>query len=110
MNEYVDHVPDKWVVVKINGSHPHYRVFASWYGGYLGSDSWRLNSGITSLKEEENYYLFSGSSGSVYKCHKNQWGTNGYGGSVLGNLIKNRPELAMEILPEETNLFTLEWT
>ena len=76
----------------------------------MGSDSWKLNSGITSLKEEGDYYLFSGSSGSLYKCHKNSWGTSGYGGSVLDNIINNRPELAIEILPEETDLSKLEWS
>ena len=105
-----DYTPDKWLVVKINGDRPHYRVFANWYGGYLGSDSWRFNSGIDSLTMEGDYYLFSGSSGSLYRCHKNCWGTNSYGRRVLEDFIHRQPELAIEILPEETDLFTLEWT
>lgn len=71
--------PDNWMLVKITGKDPHYRVFGSWYGGYLGSDSWRMNSGITSMSEEDNYYLFSGSSGSVYSCHKDTYGASSYG-------------------------------
>jgi hypothetical protein len=55
------HNPDKWVIIKITGKDPHYRVFCSWYGGYGGSDSWRMNSGITKLIEEDDYYLFIGS-------------------------------------------------
>jgi hypothetical protein len=60
-----DYNPDKWLVVKITGKDtpPIYKVFACWYGGYLGSDSWKLNSGITKVTEEDGYFFFEGSSG-----------------------------------------------
>ena len=37
-----DYTPDKWVVVKITSDKnpPIHKVFACWYGGYAGSDSW----------------------------------------------------------------------
>lgn len=66
--------PEEWAIVKLGGPSPHYRVFGSWRGGYLSGDSWRMNSGITSVKLDGNYYLFKGHSGSVYKCHKNTYG------------------------------------
>jgi len=104
MSEYC---PDKWVVVKISGaeSNPVYKVFACWYGGYLGSDSWKLNSGITMATFEGNIYSFEGSSGSVYECHKDSYGTNGYGQGVLSNLIAHagQKDVIIEVLPEETN-------
>jgi hypothetical protein len=74
--------PDTWMIIKIAGKDPHYRVFGSWYGGYGGSDSWRMNSGITKLIEEDDYYLFIGSSGSTYACHKDTYGANMYGMSI----------------------------
>jgi len=74
--------PDRWMIIKIAGKDPHYRVFGSWYGGYGGSDSWRMNSGITKLIEEDNHYLFVGSSGSTYACHKDTYGANMYGMGV----------------------------
>jgi hypothetical protein len=39
MSEYT---PDKWVVIKINSDkYPSiHKVFACWYGGWAGSDSW----------------------------------------------------------------------
>lgn len=101
--------PDKWIVIKINGDNPHYRVFACWYGGYIGSDSWKLNSGITEVKEEGDFYLFSGSSGSVYRCHKNMHGTSGYGAGVLNDLITKSPDLAIEILSEDINIMELKY-
>ena len=53
------YTPDGWMIVKITGTNPHYRVFGSWRGGYLSGDSWRMNSGIISVKEDgENYYVF----------------------------------------------------
>ena len=46
------YTPDGWMIVKITGTNPHYRVFGSWRGGYLSGDSWRMNSGIISVKED----------------------------------------------------------
>lgn len=102
-----NYTPDKWVVVKITSdTYPTcHKVFASWYGGYLGADSWKLNSGITKATLEDNIYSFEGSSGSVYECHKNNYGSNSYGHSVLMDLIKKVTAhgATIEILPEETN-------
>lgn len=74
MNEYT---PDIWVVLKINNpKDPHYRVLGGWYGGYLGSDSWRLNSGITKHDFDGDYWYFYGSSGSCYKCYVDSYRMN----------------------------------
>jgi hypothetical protein len=108
-----DYTPDKWVVVKITGkdTSPVHKVFACWYGGYLGSDSWKLNSGITKVTLEGNVYYFEGSSGSVYECHKDTYGTNFYGGSVLSGLIEKVEKSGgmMEILAEETNWLEIDY-
>jgi hypothetical protein len=86
MSEYF---PDKWVVIKVTSAEVQlYRVFACWYGGWAGSDSWKINSGITKVVPIENGYSFEGHSGSAYKCSKGSYGTNSYGGSVLNNFIE----------------------
>jgi len=65
------YTPDNWVILKINyDTKIFYKILAGWSGGYLDGDSWRMNSGITKVEVDGNYYLFHGSSGSVYKCHK----------------------------------------
>jgi hypothetical protein len=102
------YTPNKWLIVKLNGKDPHYRVFATWSGGYLDGDSWKLNSGITGITEEGDYYLFAGSSGSIYKCHKRGYGSTGYGHSVIRGIIEQTPELAIEILPDDTDILNLE--
>ena len=105
--------PDKWVVVKIDGNdHPSiYKVFACWYGGYAGSDSWQLNSGITSVSREGFVYSFEGASGSTYECHTDSYGTNFYGHGVLENMITNAGKngIVMEILPEDTDWETIDY-
>lgn len=83
------YTPDKWLIVKLESEKDiHYRVFATWYGGYLHGDSWQLNSGIVSVTEDEKYYYFNGASGSVYQCLKGAYGHSGYSGSVLHRLIE----------------------
>lgn len=108
-----DYTPDRWVIVKIASDKqpPIHKVFASWYGGYGGSDHWKLNSGITSSALENNVYYFNGSSGSVYECHRNTYGTNMYGMSVLSNMIDKAKEngITIEILPEETDWLEINY-
>lgn len=63
---------DNWVVIKMKGDDPHYRLLVGTSGGYLDGDSWRINSGITKVQEDEAFYYFYGSSGSRYRCGKIQ--------------------------------------
>jgi hypothetical protein len=108
-----DYHPDKWVVVKITGKDypPLYKVFACWYGGWAGADSWKLNSGITRVISSDNHYEFEGSSGSVYFCSKTEYGTNHYGRGILNNLIDKIEKSGgtCVVLPEETNFLEIEY-
>ena len=108
-----DYTPDRWVVVRITGpdTPPVHKVFACWFGGYAGSDSWKLNSGITRATLEGNCYSFEGSSGSVYECHKDSYGTNMYGMSVLSNMIDKAAKngVTIEILPQDTNWLEINY-
>ena len=111
MNEYNPH---KWLVVKFTdkayNNKIHYRVFAVWYGGYAGSDSWKLNSGITQVSMEGDYYLFSGSSGSIYRCHKNSYGTSNYGQGILNGFIKSADNFTViEVLPDTTDFINKDY-
>ena len=108
-----DYNPEKWLIVKITGpdTPPVHKVFACWYGGYLGSDSWKLNSGITKMVEKGDYFFFDGSSGSTYACRKGCYGANGYGHGVLQNMI-DKVEASggtLQILPEETNWMEINY-
>ena len=107
-----DYSPDRWVIVKIvTPKELLYKVFASWSGGYGGSDRWKINSGITHASLVNDYWEFSGYSGSVYSCHKDAYGTNGYGGSVLQNFIDQMPSQGarMEIMPADTDWATVPY-
>ena len=63
------YTPDNWVILKVKETGL-YKVLGGWSGGYLDGDYWRLNSGITKVELDGNYWLFYGNSGSIYKCHK----------------------------------------
>ena len=110
MNYYI---PDKWVVVKIEGGEfpLTYKVFGCWYGGYLNGDSWKMNSGITKVTKEEDCYLFEGYSGSIYKCFKGNYGTHMYGQGVLNDIIQRSKEAGVnvEIMPEDTNWLDISY-
>ena len=107
-----DYTPDRWLVVKIvTPKEQLYKVFATWSGGYGGSDSWKMNSGITRATLVDGSWEFEGYSGSVYTCHKNSYGTNGYGGSVLQSFIDkmHTQDATMEVMPESTDWATVAY-
>jgi len=104
--------PDRWTILRIHTTgQTIYKVFASWSGGYAGSDRWKLNSGITRATLVNDRWEFDGSSGSVYSCHQDAYGTNGYGGMVLTNLISHAETqgIQMDVLPSETNWATMNY-
>jgi len=82
--------PDYWVILKFTRKdETYYKVFASFMGGYLDGDRWKMNSGIVSVEEEDDCFLFNGSSGSVYKCMKWGYTTSSYTQQVLEGIIKS---------------------
>lgn len=98
--------PDRWVVLKLkmNDGRYLYKVLAGWSGGYTDGDNWRLNSGITKVKECENYFYFYGYSGSVYKCHKKCHGTN----LIMNQVITSNSD-RVSIMPENTDFINFNW-
>lgn len=110
MREYC---PDRWVLLKV--THPEhgsaYKVFATWFGGYTGSDSWKLSSGCTSIildDEVKGLMYMPQYSGSTYRVHKDNYGTNMYTHGVLTSWIKDladKPELgSIEVMDENFDL------
>lgn len=81
----ISETPERWVILKAGD---YYKVFGTWAGGYLDADRWKLNSGIKSIEQDQDYYYFIGFSNSCYKCHKKGYGTaTFYGLGILNNLI-----------------------
>lgn len=107
-----DYTPDRWLILAIGTANEViYKVFATWMGGYASSDSWKLNSGIVRATLVKDHWEFDGSSGSVYSCHQDAYGTNGYGGAVLSNLIGRAREqgIQIEVLDSDTDWATLQY-
>lgn len=69
MNTYT---PDAWVILRIQaGEQIIHKVMGGWYGGFANPDTWRLNSGITRIEQDDKGgYRIHGYSGSVYEVHK----------------------------------------
>jgi len=97
----MNYQPERWLIIKINGDDPHYRVLGSWYGGYLDGDSWRMNSGIVRCEEEGELVHFYGASGSKYSCNKNSYGGHGTALEVAQQAVDG---IGAEILSDQ------DWT
>ena len=84
------YTPDVWVVLEFDAPElttPTRKVFAGWYGGFAGSDSWKLNSGITETRRDGYWFEFDGYSGSTYHCHSNNYKMSGLMYNVLANWL-----------------------
>ena len=103
--------PDNWVVLKININHedkPLYKVLAGWSGGYLSDSSWRMNSGITEMKEDEEYYYFYGYSGSCYQCHKETQFLK-MNNAYIYEQLKEKFGDRINLMPDDTDYSKVEW-
>jgi len=105
------HNPDSRVVLKIKegkGTFPFYKVLGGWSGGYLQGDSWRLNSGITKVKEDGDYYEFYGESGSCYRCHKEQYQLRMSTVGIYNQMVDNQQfDGQVQLMAEDTDWSTL---
>lgn len=99
--------PDNWVILKIKGDTPHYRVLAGWNDSYLTGDNWRVNSGIISVQEDKEAYYFVGYSGSTYCCTKASYEMRN-NISVAWNSFQQSFENEIEIMPPETDWLALD--
>lgn len=86
------HRPHGWVILKFTIENDvFFKIFASWRGGYLDGDSWRLSSGAKEppvLSDCGKYWIWPQESGSCY--HLSIEGEDGYShytAQILGNLL-----------------------
>ena len=92
--------PDNFVIIKLKGDDPHYRVLAGWSGGYTTGSNWRMNSGITRHEFDGDYWHFYGYSGSCYKCYVDSYGLK-MNNAHIWNQLKERYGNKVELLEEQ---------
>lgn len=105
MNEYLPH---RWVILQVSqDQETEYKVLGGWYGGYLGKNYWRLNSGIVRVERDKDYWVFYGNSGSVYRCHVTDYGQNIGMHSALNEFKARWPTVEFTVLDENTDWNTI---
>jgi hypothetical protein len=106
-----DYTCDNWVVIKMKGDDPHYRLLVGTSGGYLDGDSWRMNSGITKVEEDEAFYYFYGSSGSRYRCCNltSAAYTLRMNNAGIWDQLQQIHGDKVEMMPEDTDWMNMDW-
>lgn len=90
------YVPDRWVLLTIKTEDQTIdKIFAGWFGGFSGRDSWKLSSGVVDVIDHEDYIEYHNLSGSVYLCRKDSYGMGAYMNSVYQHWLG---ELECEIV------------
>lgn len=103
-----NYYPDNWIVIKLKGDDPHYRVLAGWSGGYLSGDSWRMNSGITRVEKGSSTWKFYGSSGSCYECGFHNYTLRMNNAGIWAKLQELHGD-KVEMMPEDTDWSSVDW-
>lgn len=103
MNSYT---PDVWVILEFESEKygKIRKILAGWYGGYCGSDSWKLSSGNLPEYMEDDFIVFPQSSGSEYLCHKDSERLSGLTGDIFRQLVANFKDKATVKVVEYANL------
>lgn len=106
------YTPDRWVIIQCY--NPELRtedqrfdcVVGGWTGGYLDSDYWRRSTPIMRRKDDGDYIVFTGESGSSYRCHKQQHGVTGLMAAVLDQMSTNFKAVggSVTLLPQQDAL------
>lgn len=102
-----NYYPDKFVIIKLTSPKHgvNYKVLASWYGGFAGSDCWKLSSGIIKITKTEAGYEFLNHSGSTYFCAKETYGMSFYTSSIYSGFVEQMKEAPegniLELIDEE---------
>lgn len=82
------YTPDGYKIIKIQAYESEefiLKVFGSWSGE---GDSWRVNSGITAIEEDEDAYIVYGNSRSRYVLSKTHNSITSYNNRVLTDMIE----------------------
>lgn len=90
--------PDGWQFLHIKSEKESIvKLLATWSGGYLHGDSWRLNSGVTRIEFSDEGILVHGHSGSVYVLNPSREGIiSGIGVSALESWKEKYPYIEIE--------------
>lgn len=91
----IEYKPDNWVIIKMNGDDPHYRVLAMWSG-------WSVRIPITAVTEDDVAYYFTAINGSKYCCNKESYHSRIINDSSWEQLQYIYGD-KVELMPEDTN-------
>lgn len=93
--------PDSWKFIKVTNletGETHDRILCSWYGGYLGGDSWKISSGNMEVIDHGDRLEVPQHSGTVYHLRKKSEKMSGMMANVLHSYsAKGVGKIKMEV-------------
>ena len=93
-----DYNPDRWLIVEIGDADPCYKILSSWYGGYVGADSWRFSSAIRfAYKVDEAFYTVTTDTVTTYNLRGCAYGASSLASSVLEGFFEGAATASIHI-------------
>lgn len=112
---HFDYYAPYWVILQITSpdAPTYYKLFCS----NIKESKWRMNSGITKIELEEDYFYIHGYSGSIYKCPANilesyrvvTMEANRVYQKLVNNIETNPLDVSVTTLPGTTNFLELNF-
>lgn len=98
--------PDRWTLLYVkypDATEEVARVYSGNYGGYLGSNTWKLSSEVDVTEVDGDVMKFTTATGSVYICHKDSYGMSGYMMGVYDSIYKDGTDrgIAIRLITQE---------
>lgn len=94
--------PDSWKFIRITPNDsslpPHERILCSWYGGFAGSDYWKISSGNQSVIDCDKYLEVPQHSGTVYRLYKGAQHMSSLMWSILNSANKDAADFKIEVI------------
>lgn len=103
--------PDSWQLIHVipkDTSAAYYRILAGWSGSFMYGSSWKLSSGCEQVIDEGDSWRVPQSSGSVYILRKNSEGDKLSTFGVLEDLMRDNPDVKLEIVKMKNILGELQ--
>jgi len=91
------YTPDSWTVLRLSGKRTVTRILSTWNSSLTSAPEWRLNSGIESVEEYEDHFVFTGYSGSTIIAYKDRRGRT----RLMNQLIEYWKQHSIAITIEE---------
>lgn len=101
---------DRWLVIKVEGDTPHYRLMLTWYDNIKTNvpGYWTMHT-IKDMQETASYYKFKTINDKLFNCTKEvNYGTATFGDIFLMTELPKQ-DIPYKVMEHDTDWNSIDW-